>query len=113
MKINFANSTIEISKAFANKAKVYNSEQYKLLKQIREENAGFAVVVVSVAKKSTKNSKVTLDDMVRYISFHDDEQKSKMREFEAMRNAKGNGEIRAKSFFEIKKWFFEAFPEVA
>lgn len=113
MKINFANNTIEISKAFASKAKIYGSDEYNLLVKVRKENADFAVVVVSVAKKPTKNSRITLADMKRYISFHDDEQKSKMSEFEAMRNAKENGELQAKSFFEIKKWFFEAFPEVA
>jgi hypothetical protein len=113
MKINYTNRTIEITKAFANKAKNYGSNEYALLQEARKDNRGFSVVVVAVKKKSAKNSRITLADMERYISAHDDEQKSKMGEFEVLRNAKEHGELYAKSFFEIKKWFFEAFPEVA
>ena len=113
MKINYANRTIEISKAFANKAQVYGSNEYALLKEVRNDNRGFAVTVVETKKKSAKNSRITLVDMERYISFHDDEENSKMSEFDALRNAKERGDLYAKSFFEIKKWFFETFPEVA
>ena len=112
MKINYANRTIEITKAFANKAKNYGSNEYALLQEARKDNRGFSVVVIASKKKSAKNSRITLADVERYISAHDDEQKSKMSEFEALRSAKEHGELYAKSFFEIKKWFFEAFPEV-
>ena len=112
MKINYTNNTIEISKAFANKAKVYGSDEYVLLQEVRKDNRGFAVVVITTKKKSSKSSKITLADMERYISFHDDEQKTKMREFDKYRNAKAEGELYGKSFFEIKKWFFATFPEV-
>ena len=60
-----------------------------------------------------KNSKINYADMERYISFHDDEDGTKMREFNALRNAKENGALTSKNFFEIKKWFFEAFPNAA
>ncbi len=113
MKIIYATRTIEITKAFANKAKKYDSKEYTLLQEARKDNRGFAVIVVATKKKTSKTSKITLADMERYISAHDDEQKSKMSEFEALRNAKEHGELYAKSFFEIKKWFFETFPNVA
>jgi hypothetical protein len=113
MKINYTNRTIEITKAFANKAKVYGSNEYSLLKEARKDNEGFAVVVVEAKRKTSKNSKITLADMERYISFHDDEAGSKMKTFEGLKNAKKNGELRDVSFFEIKKWFFETFKEVA
>ena len=93
MKINYTNRTIEISKAFANKAKTYGSNEYSLLQEARKDNRGFSVVVIAVKKKSAKNSKITLVDMERYISFHDDDQKSKMSEFDALRNAQENGEL--------------------
>ena len=114
MKINYANRTIEISKAFANKAQVYGSNEYALLKEVRNDNRGFAVTVVETKKKSAKNSKITMADIERYISFHDDEAGSKMKTFNGLKNSKKkNGEIRDVSFFEIKKWFFETFKEVA
>ena len=113
MKINYTNRTIEISKAFANKASVYGSDEYSLLKEARKDNEGFAVVVVSTSRKVSKNSKITMADIERYISFHDDEAGSKMKTFEGLKNAKKNGELRDVSFFEIKKWFFETFADVA
>ena len=60
MKINYTNRTIEISKAFANKASVYGSDEYSLLKEARKDNEGFAVVVVSTNRKVSKNSKITI-----------------------------------------------------
>ena len=116
MKINYTNRTIEITKAFANKAKVYGSNEYSLLKEARKDNEGFAVVVIDTKRKTSKNSKITLADMERYISFHDDEKKSKMSEFTELKKSmkkKTNGELYGVSFFEIKKWFFETFKEVA
>ena len=114
MKINYTNRTIEISKAFANKASVYGSDEYSLLKEARKDNEGFAVVVVSTNRKVSKNSKITMADIERYISFHDDEAGSKMKTFNGLKNSKKkNGELRDVSFFEIKKWFFETFADVA
>lgn len=113
MKINYTNNSIELTKAFANKAKVFGSNEYKLLQKARQENNGFTVVVVTSKKNSSKSGKITLADMERYISFHDDEEHSIMREFDARRHAKENGALCAQSFFEIKKWFFEVFPDAA
>lgn len=115
MKINYTNRTIEITKAFANKASVYGSDEYSLLKEARKDNEGFAVVVVEAKRKASKNSKITMADIERYISFHDDKNKSKMSEFTELKKSmkKKNGELYGVSFFEIKKWFFETFKEVA
>jgi hypothetical protein len=113
MKINYANRTIEISKAFANKAQVYGSNEYALLKEVRNDNRGFAVTVVETKKKSAKNSRITLDDMRRYISFHDDANGTIMEEFKARSKKKTDGALTGYNFLELKKWFFETFPEVA
>ena len=113
MTINFANRTIELTKAEVNKAKKYGSDEYIALQNARRDNEGYTVVVLATKKNSSKNSKVTLEDMRRYISFHDDENGSIMSQFETQCNAKAHGELHNKSFFEIKKWFFEIFPEVA
>lgn len=111
--INRTNGTIIITKSFENKASKYGSEEYKTLLQAQQENAGFKVVVKSSTRKSSKASKITLEDMKRYIEFHDDSNKSGMTAFEKMYNAKKYGELQNKTFFEIKKWFFEQYPEVA
>ena len=104
MKINYANRTIEISKTFANKAKVYGSNEYSLLKEVRNDNRGFTVIIVETKKKSAKNSKITLEDMRRYISFHDDEKGTIMEEFKAQSKKKKDGELTGYNFFILKKW---------
>jgi hypothetical protein len=113
MTINFNNRTIELTKAEVNKAKKYGSNEYIALQNARRENEGYSIVIVTTKRKSSKNSKVTLEDMRRYITFHDDEEQSMMHKFEIVCNAKANGELQNNSFFEIKKWFFEQYPEVA
>ena len=112
MIINEAKRAIELTKAEATKAKVYGTVEYNALQNARKDYKGYSVIV-AVRKNNAKNSRVTLEDMRRYITFHDDESKSKMNEFVAMCNAKAKGELKNNSFFKIKKWFFEQYPEVA
>ena len=111
--LNRNNRTIVISKAFEKKASKYGTPEYNALVEVQRDNAGFKVVVKAPAKSSSKTSRITLSDIKRYVSFHDDENKSKMAELERMCNAKANGELNSTSFFAIKKWFFEQYPEVA
>lgn len=114
MKINYTNNTIELTKAEAKAAGVISSDAYKALMEIRVQNPTFKVtVVVAPTKKTSKKNQITYADIERYISFHDDAEGSIMSEYKARRNAKENGELYNKSFFEIKKWFFETYPEVA
>ena len=115
MKINYAHGTIELSKAEAKKAGVPGSDAYTALMAIRAENPTFKVSVLPTAtKKIGKKNQIGYADIERYISFHDDENGSIMKEYKARRNPKQNGELYGTAnFFEIKKWFFETFPEVA
>ena len=115
MKINYAHGTIELSKAEAKKASIPGSDAYTALMAIRAENPTFKVAVLPTAtKKIGKKNQIGYADIERYISFHDDENGSIMKEYKARRNPKQNGELYGTAnFFEIKKWFFETFPEVA
>ena len=45
MKIKFENKTLEISKAFANKASVYDSEEYRVLRAAVQDLPDFKVVI--------------------------------------------------------------------
>ena len=115
MKINYTNGTIELTKAEAKKAGIPNSDAYNALMALRMENPTFKVTVLpTVTKKIGKKNQITYTDIERYISFHDDENGSIMKEYKARRNPKQNGELYGTAnFFEIKKWFFETYPEVA
>ena len=114
MKINYAHGTIELTKTEAKKAGIPESDAYNALMELRKQNPTFKVEVLpTVSKKIGKKNQITYSDIERYISFHDDENGSIMSEYKARRNAKQNGKLYAENFFEIKKWFFETFPEVA
>ena len=115
MKLNYANATIELTKVEAKKAGIPGSDAYNALMTIREQNPSFRVTVLpTVTKKIGKKNQITYRDIERYISFHDDENGSIMQEYKARRNPKQNGDLYGTvNFFEIKKWFFETFPEVA
>ena len=114
MRINFTDKEIVITKAYAKKISVYGSKEYKEFIEVQKNFSDFKVVEKAPAKRtSSQSSKITLADIKRYISFHDDENKSKMAELERKCNAKENGELNSTSFFAIKKWFFEQYPEVA
>ena len=113
MKINYAEATLELTQKEATQAGKLGSPMCKQVNEIRKEFPSFKIIVDTTKKKASKNSKINYAAMERYISFHDDEDGTKMREFNALRNAKENGALTSKSFFEIKKWFFEAFPDAA
>ena len=115
MRINYVNGTIELTKTEAKKAGIPGSDAYNALMAIRKENPTFKVAVLpTVTKKIGKKNQITYSDIERYISFHDDENGSIMKEYKARRAPKQNGELHGTvNFFEIKKWFFETYPEVA
>ena len=112
MRINYTTQTIELTKAEAKAAGVVPSEAYNELMSIRTQNPTFKVTVNSASSKVSKKNQIKYGDMERYISAHDDENGSIMKEFNARRNAKENGALYAENFFEIKKWFFSQFSEL-
>lgn len=111
--INHSTHTISISKTFEKKASVYKSDEYNKLVAIKNDFPTFKIEVVAPAKRNSRMSKITLDDMRRYISSHDNKKKSLMAEFDKMcEKKKDSSELVTKTFFEIKKWFFEQFPDL-
>ena len=113
MRINFANGTIEITNAEARRAGVINSEANNELNNILAKYPTFVLSVLSTTnKKTTKKDKVTLEDMRRYISTHDDENGTIMKELKARSKKKSDGELYGYNFFALKKWFFETYPHL-
>ena len=113
MKLNYTNSTIELTKSEAKKAGIPDSEAYNALMKIREKNSEYKVVVLPTApKKIGKKNQIKSTDIERYISFHDDENGTIMKEYKARRDAKENGALYSENFFAIKKWFFQTYSEL-
>ncbi len=105
--INRNNRTIIISKAFEKKASKFGSEEYYALVEAQRDNAGFRVVVKENSRKPKAGSKITLDEMRRYIELRDNEEKTEMAEFEAQLNSKAHKH----NFFSVQKWFVEKYPQ--
>lgn len=113
-KVNFNNNTIEITKAFAKKAANPMSAEFKELMELRNNLEGFEVVVKASVKRTKKDTLKGLnyDFMRQYIERHDDENNSRMVEFERI-TVKNDDTLATKSYGEVKRWFLEEFPEVA
>lgn len=105
IKINYQNSTIELSKATAKEASVFKSKAYSELLAIRNEFPTFKVVVKERArsKKNLKGLKgLNFSFMENYIKNHSDSE-THLSEFAKL---KASGI----SFFEIKQWFLKTYP---
>ena len=102
MKIRFEMKTIEISKAFANKASNFGSEEYHALRSAMHDLPDFEVRVKATAKPRRTYAKgLTYDFMATYIASTPDG--SALNEFLAIRNMC--------SYTDVKKWFVAKFPE--
>lgn len=109
---NHEDRTIIITtKAFAKKASVYGTNEYKMLMKIKNDNRDYKVIVKSSPKRKSGTDRVTLDDMRAYIEKHD-EDGSIMKEFDMLINEKKGDNLKRTTFFVIKKWFFEQYPDL-
>ena len=104
MKINFETKSIEVSKAFANKASHFGTEQYEELRAVMRDLPDFTVMVKAAPKPRRSYMKgLTYEFMECFISMHD-EDGSIMQDFLCLRHGC--------SYAEVKRWFFAKFPEV-
>ena len=115
--INDKKMTIEMTKAVANRAKKFNTVEYKDLQMVRKDYPNYTVVIKTTSKKNNKNQfkGLTYNYMEKYIEAHDDEEKSIMREYLDMR-ALSEDAIEAMadalSYGEIKAWFLDKYPQI-
>ena len=111
VRISHENNTIVITKAFAKKASVYGSDAYEELRKIKLDNPDYKVEVRAVSKTTSSTNKITLATMENYIAKHDATGEV-MKQFNALRNEELGENLQKTTFFQIKKWFFEIYPEL-
>ena len=104
--------TIVVSKEFYKQASFYGSEEYKTLVEIQAAHPSFKIVVKSF-KKNDPFKHVTLEFMVTYIEKHDADGSIK-KNFEILSGMKEgeDGKLGKVSFFELKEWFLNTYPEI-
>lgn len=118
IKFNHDEKTIIILKAFEKKAKFYGTKEYKLLVSAKSDYPDYKIKVNSTAsKKKTNERKIDYDFILKYIDNSERENKEDIRKnFYAMRGMDANGKkitttAKAKTFFEVKQWFYKEFAE--
>ena len=117
MTINEMKKTIEMTKKFAAAAKRFGSDEYKQLQEARRDYPNYRVITKTTRGKKGDGFKgLTYAYMENYIKGHDDEDGSKMAEFNDLRatsdEAKAFG-AEAMSYGEIKAWFLQQYPAFA
>ena len=117
MKINYTSMTIEMTKAESKAAGKFGTDAYKDLIAAMQQFPNYKIQVITRAatKKSCDYKGLTFDYMEKYIASHDDEKKSIMAEYQALRGKSDEAkEVLADScsYKEIKEWFLNKFPAI-
>ena len=116
-EINYERKTIEITKAFSKKAKVYNSEEYKELVDACQKFPTYVLTIVE-NKRSNRNNKesykgLTIDFMEKYIESHSTNKDEDLKALRQMTGRVNEGELEnKKNYPDIKKWFLAKFDEL-
>ena len=105
--------TIVVNKEFYKKSCVYGTAEYNELKEVQSDFPKFKIVVKTV-KKNDPFKNIDTNFMIDYIEIHDDEKKSIRAKFDILcGNVAGeDGKFSKVSFFELKEWFLNTFPEI-
>lgn len=114
IKINEKNRTIEVAKSFSNKASIFGSDEYNMLKAARADFPNFKVVAINSGKKNNSFKGLTIDYMKKYIENHDNEEKEIMKDFCVLCGRNEEWEITelaaTATYGEIKSWFLKKYP---
>ena len=116
MRINYANNTIELTKAEAKAAGVYGSEEYKKIIEIKKDLSNFNIVVITSAPRKANRSidhlkGLTFRFMEAYIKAHGTtEQEEELKTYLA--HEKDGLQVKSKGYGKVRKWFLAQFPEI-
>ena len=112
MFINETKKAIEMSAVEYKAAMTYGTEEYKALREIRNDFPGFKPVEVKVKKVKTALDKLDMRAIMAYVKANGShEQKDEFLRISTPHITDEGVYIAAESFFEIKKWFLAQFPE--
>ena len=114
MKTNLNNKTIELTKAEMKAAMTYGTAEYNALQAIRRDYPGFEVIEAVKVKKSKNDfADLNMKTIRTYVEKHGSDAQKQSFAFISKRSIDEDGEYHeAQSFFEIKSWFLNEFPEI-
>lgn len=113
MTINFANNCIELTTSEMKNAMTFGSSEYNDLQKARHDYPTYRVVEKKIKNKSDF-SKLTMKTIKAYVEKHgSDKQKNDLKLMTQTDVDMETGEyMEAESFFTIKAWFLNTFPEL-
>lgn len=103
--VNRMENTIEVSKAFYNKACKYGTPEYEMLTEAAAQNPTFKIAFKENKKKTYTG--LTLKRMKEYILTQPDSEK-RLEEFKAIQLI---SEAKGAKYPLTKKWFLETFED--
>ena len=125
IRINEAKRVIEVTKGFYKEASKFGTQEYKMLKEARNDFPTFKVVTRSAGKNKDGFKGLTFEYMEKYIKEHREiKVKNEETEEEMTRdllvefydkcgkdeNGKKVDFSKTESYGKIKKWFLEVYP---
>ena len=113
MVTNFNANCIELTTAEMKKAMIFGSDEYKALQEARRDYPNYRVVEKKIKNKS-EFGKLTMKTIKAYVEKHgSDKQKNDLEIMTQKGVDMETGEyMEAASFFAIKGWFRNTFPEL-
>ena len=113
MKVFFELSVIELTAAEMKEAQKYGSDMYRNLMDAKRDNPGFMIKQEKAKKVKNDFSDLNMKNITMYVAKHGTEEQKKNFATISKRTITEDGEYcEPQSFFEIKKWFLNEFPEI-
>lgn len=117
MNANLFNNTLEMTKTEAKAAGKIGSDEYNKLMELRASFPTFKIVIKTPSKPKSMYNGLTYEYMKKYITKHDDEEKTTMtaflmltEKFEIIDGEKVQREVA--SYLEVREWFVNKYPEI-
>ncbi len=113
MQTNLTKKTIELTPAEMKAAMIYETKEYENLQAMRRDYPDFRVVKIKAKKNKSDFAGLDMKTIKAYVEKHGDEDQKENFAFISKKTVDEDGEYHeAQSFFEIKKWFLNEFPEI-
>ncbi len=113
MYINEKKRAIEMNAVEYKAAMTAGTEEYKTLHETLRDYPGFRTSVNKVKKPKADFSDLKMKDIIVYVAKHGSEEQKAHFAFITKRSVTEDGEYcEPQSFFEIKSWFLNEFPEI-
>ena len=113
MKTRLKDRTIVLTKAEMRAAMIYGTDAYNNLQAIRRDYPCSTIVEEKVKRGKSDFAGLDMKTIRAYVEKHGNDSQKQNFAFISKRSIDEDGEYhKAQSFFDIKKWFLNEFPEI-